>query len=129
LCRVAGGSVVITENGVKLRLNIVDTPGYGDLINNEGWWVLLPNSPIPISLFLGLKWLLTELLIFLHLAGTQSSNTFVPFPLPPLLPLVPGSLSVTRYVEFADPTEPLTCVFAVSHIRSRTSTPPTSERS
>lgn len=30
---------VITENGVKLRLNIVDTPGYGDLINNEGWYV------------------------------------------------------------------------------------------
>jgi len=29
---------VITENGVKLRLNIVDTPGYGDLINNEGCW-------------------------------------------------------------------------------------------
>lgn len=28
---------VISENGVRLRLNIVDTPGYGDLINNEGW--------------------------------------------------------------------------------------------
>jgi septin 3/9/12 len=27
----------ISENGVRLRLNIVDTPGYGDLINNEGW--------------------------------------------------------------------------------------------
>ncbi|KAL7413903.1 GTP binding protein [Mrakia frigida] len=31
-------SHIITENGVKLRLNIVDTPGYGDLINNEGCW-------------------------------------------------------------------------------------------
>lgn len=31
--------VVIVENGVKLRLNIVDTPGYGDQINNEGWYV------------------------------------------------------------------------------------------
>ena len=30
---------VIAENGVKLRLNIVDTPGYGDQINNEGWCV------------------------------------------------------------------------------------------
>ncbi|KAK4685583.1 septin 3/9/12, partial [Tremellales sp. Uapishka_1] len=30
--------VVIVENGVRLRLNIVDTPGYGDLINNEGCW-------------------------------------------------------------------------------------------
>ena len=29
---------VITENGVKLRLNIIDTPGYGDMINNEGCW-------------------------------------------------------------------------------------------
>lgn len=29
---------VIVENGVRLRLNIVDTPGYGDLINNEGCW-------------------------------------------------------------------------------------------
>jgi septin 3/9/12 len=31
--------IVIVENGVKLRLNIVDTPGYGDQINNEGWCV------------------------------------------------------------------------------------------
>lgn len=28
---------VIVENGVKLRLNIVDTPGYGDQVNNENW--------------------------------------------------------------------------------------------
>lgn len=28
---------VIVENGVKLRLNIVDSPGYGDQINNENW--------------------------------------------------------------------------------------------
>jgi septin 3/9/12 len=26
------------ENGVRLRLNIVDTPGYGDLVNNERCW-------------------------------------------------------------------------------------------
>lgn len=31
-------SHVIVENGVKLRLNIVDTPGYGDQVNNEGCW-------------------------------------------------------------------------------------------
>jgi len=31
-------SHVISENGVRLRLNIVDTPGYGDVINNEGCW-------------------------------------------------------------------------------------------
>ena len=35
---------VIVENGVRLRLNIVDTPGYGDQVNNEGWYV-------PISLY------------------------------------------------------------------------------
>ncbi|KAM0792550.1 Septin Spn2 [Microbotryomycetes sp. NB124-2] len=31
-------SHIVQENNVKLRLNIVDTPGYGDLINNEGCW-------------------------------------------------------------------------------------------
>jgi septin 3/9/12 len=31
-------SHIIEENGVRLRLNIVDTPGYGDLINNERCW-------------------------------------------------------------------------------------------
>jgi septin family protein len=31
--------VVITENGVRLRLNIVDTPGYGDQVDNENWYV------------------------------------------------------------------------------------------
>jgi septin family protein len=28
---------VIEENGIRLRLNIVDTPGYGDQVNNENW--------------------------------------------------------------------------------------------
>ena len=32
------GYLVIVENGVKLRLNIVDTPGYGDQVNNENWY-------------------------------------------------------------------------------------------
>ncbi|KAI9307844.1 Septin-type guanine nucleotide-binding (G) domain-containing protein [Cunninghamella echinulata] len=31
-------SHLIEENGVRLRLNIVDTPGYGDQINNENCW-------------------------------------------------------------------------------------------
>ena len=31
-------SHTVEENGVRLRLNIVDTPGYGDLINNERCW-------------------------------------------------------------------------------------------
>jgi septin 3/9/12 len=29
---------VIEEKGVRLRLNIVDTPGYGDQINNDRWY-------------------------------------------------------------------------------------------
>ena len=33
--------IVIVENGVRLRLNIVDTPGYGDQVNNEAWYVLI----------------------------------------------------------------------------------------
>ena len=33
-------SAVIVENGVRLRLNIVDTPGYGDQVNNDNWLVL-----------------------------------------------------------------------------------------
>ncbi|KAH6645925.1 Septin-type guanine nucleotide-binding (G) domain-containing protein [Truncatella angustata] len=28
----------IEENGVRLKLNIVDTPGYGDLVNNDRCW-------------------------------------------------------------------------------------------
>lgn len=31
--------IAIEENGVRLRLNIVDTPGYGDQVNNENWYV------------------------------------------------------------------------------------------
>jgi septin family protein len=31
-------TVVIVEGGVRLKLNIVDTPGYGDQVNNEGCW-------------------------------------------------------------------------------------------
>ncbi|KAI8884722.1 cell division/GTP binding protein [Backusella circina FSU 941] len=31
-------SHTILENGVRLRLNIVDTPGYGDQVNNDSCW-------------------------------------------------------------------------------------------
>ncbi|KAI9593146.1 Septin-type guanine nucleotide-binding (G) domain-containing protein [Syncephalis fuscata] len=31
-------SHLINENGVKLRLTIVDTPGYGDQVNNDNCW-------------------------------------------------------------------------------------------
>ena len=32
---------VIEEHGVRLRLNIVDTPGYGDQVNNENWYEMI----------------------------------------------------------------------------------------
>lgn len=35
---IQGVSHLIEENGVRLRLNIVDTPGYGDLVNNDRCW-------------------------------------------------------------------------------------------
>lgn len=31
-------SHIIEENGVKLKMNIIDTPGYGDQVNNEKCW-------------------------------------------------------------------------------------------
>ncbi|KAI9486292.1 MAG: Septin-type guanine nucleotide-binding (G) domain-containing protein [Benjaminiella poitrasii] len=31
-------SHIVEENGVRLRLNIVDTPGYGDQVNNDKCW-------------------------------------------------------------------------------------------
>jgi septin family protein len=33
-------SLAIEENGVRLRLNIVDTPGYGDQVNNDDWYII-----------------------------------------------------------------------------------------
>lgn len=29
--------LVIEEKGVKMKLTVVDTPGFGDQINNENW--------------------------------------------------------------------------------------------
>jgi septin 3/9/12 len=31
-------SHVVQENGVRLKLNLIDTPGYGDQVNNEKCW-------------------------------------------------------------------------------------------
>ncbi|KAI8081838.1 Septin-type guanine nucleotide-binding (G) domain-containing protein [Gilbertella persicaria] len=36
--RIESVSHVIQENGVRLRLNIVDTPGFGDQVDNEDCW-------------------------------------------------------------------------------------------
>ena len=59
---------VISENVVQLKLNIIDTPGYGDQVNNENWYVRqapswLRRSPLstpPATI----------------LAGNQLSNTW-----------------------------------------------------
>lgn len=32
---------VIEEGGVKMKLTVVDTPGFGDQINNDNWLVVL----------------------------------------------------------------------------------------
>lgn len=32
-------AVDIEEKGVRLRLTIVDTPGFGDAVNNTEWYV------------------------------------------------------------------------------------------
>lgn len=31
--------LVLEEGGVKMKLTVIDTPGFGDQINNENWWV------------------------------------------------------------------------------------------
>ncbi|KAM6162224.1 neuronal-specific septin-3 isoform 4-T4 [Erethizon dorsatum] len=35
---LAGGYKVIEEGGVKMKLTVIDTPGFGDQINNENCW-------------------------------------------------------------------------------------------
>lgn len=38
-------TVGIEEKGIKLRLTIIDTPGFGDAVNNTNWWGCLHLSP------------------------------------------------------------------------------------
>lgn len=38
--QIEASTVEIEERGVKLRLTVVDTPGYGDAINSQDWWGL-----------------------------------------------------------------------------------------
>ena len=37
--KIDASTVEIEERGVKLRLTVVDTPGYGDAINCKDWLV------------------------------------------------------------------------------------------
>lgn len=40
--QIEASTVEIEERGVKLRLTVVDTPGYGDAINSQDWCVYVP---------------------------------------------------------------------------------------
>ena len=53
--------IVIEENGVRLRLNIVDTPGYGDQVNNDRWY----TKTVVIAMISDANFII---------AGTQSSS-------------------------------------------------------
>lgn len=35
----------IEEKGVRMKLTVIDTPGFGDQINNENWYVV-KNPPL-----------------------------------------------------------------------------------
>lgn len=37
-------TVDIEEKGVKLKLTIVDTPGFGDAVNNTEWYVFISKT-------------------------------------------------------------------------------------
>ena len=43
LFQVDSTQVVLKENGVQLRLTVVDTPGFGDAVDNSNWYVLSSN--------------------------------------------------------------------------------------
>lgn len=54
--QIEASTVEIEERGVKLRLTVVDTPGYGDAINCRDWYA--PGCPgICICLFNVLKFI------------------------------------------------------------------------
>jgi len=38
---IEAATVEIEERGVRLRLTVVDTPGYGDAMNSTDWYVKL----------------------------------------------------------------------------------------
>ena len=39
--KIDASTVEIEERGVKLRLTVVDTPGFGDSLNSTDWWVYI----------------------------------------------------------------------------------------
>ena len=41
--KIDASTVEIEERGVKLRLTVVDTPGFGDAIDNTDWYLYMLN--------------------------------------------------------------------------------------
>ena len=39
--KVETSNVLLKEGGVQLRLTLVDTPGFGDAVDNSNWCVLV----------------------------------------------------------------------------------------
>ena len=64
--QIEASTVEIEERGVKLRLTVVDTPGYGDAMNSQDWWVHFSRihrrrTFLVYSLLLGLPFFSAEL--------------------------------------------------------------------
>ena len=51
-------TVDIEEKGVKLRLTVVDTPGFGDAVDNNAWYTSTPTivQHLSVPLFLFCSW-------------------------------------------------------------------------
>lgn len=47
--QIEASTVEIEERGVKLRLTVVDTPGYGDAINSQDWCVSVTSGRRELS--------------------------------------------------------------------------------
>ena len=47
---VSSVSHVIEEQGVRLKLTVTDTPGFGDKINNDKWYAVLVLSILSIKI-------------------------------------------------------------------------------
>lgn len=55
--KIDASSVEIEERGVKLRLTVVDTPGFGDSLNTEDWSVLIVEL-VFLAVFLSVVYLM-----------------------------------------------------------------------
>ena len=49
---IDSSSIILKEKGVQLRLTIVDTPGFGDAVDNSNWYVFISSKKTSRSLVL-----------------------------------------------------------------------------